>query len=601
MKFLKNFIKDVKQQERSSRRSEDGMNQSLLESQDFSNDIGFPSATGQSSNQTILGNNMRQQFKKGSLMVAPEMVDERQPYMFGALAKVATKAAKSVLSKGDEAAIRNSKDYKNLVKELTTDNAKGAGVVFKKSELKEFESGGADAALEAFGELRTFKIKQDDYANKLLNDGVKANSVKRILNTEIKEKDLTPEELVLRKNFLEENKMIGEADAEMRAYKDDVDYPPSPEELKEMKASGGRVLKQEGSLMVPPEMADKRQPYVVGALVKAGTKAAKIILQQASDEVKNIQKTLPKGKAVKEVEENIESMKQADRNQGDELEGYTFDIATSNNIENLEKEFFKDPALANSLQKLKKEIYSKYTNKEVADDIYEDALFKIDIKLEKNAPNTQEVFPEDAIFKDLKGERRVPKQEGSLMVPPEMEGMESDMPEDTYPNIPPEEMAEAEASQLPDSQMEDNYMDFVLTESLDDTEQTYLMNALETDEKLSQIFDKVITTASEFSGAGEVEGPGTGVSDSIPARLSDGEFVFTKKATDQVGADQLQTMMDEAEKAYDGGVMRKPAREGGSLLYKGKDEDPLSYEKIAQDEIKKGMLRSNRAPSLNPG
>ena len=52
--------------------------------------------------------------------------------------------------------------------------------------------------------------------------------------------------------------------------------------------------------------------------------------------------------------------------------------------------------------------------------------------------------------------------------------------------------------------------------------------------------DKVITTASEFSGAGEVEGPGTGVSDSIPARLSDGEFVFTKKATDQIGADNLQ-------------------------------------------------------------
>jgi hypothetical protein len=37
------------------------------------------------------------------------------------------------------------------------------------------------------------------------------------------------------------------------------------------------------------------------------------------------------------------------------------------------------------------------------------------------------------------------------------------------------------------------------------------------------------------------------------------------------------------------------------LLYKGRDEDPLSYEKIAQDEIKKNMLRSNRAPSLHPG
>ena len=189
-------------------------------------------------------------------------------------------------------------------------------------------------------------------------------------------------------------------------------------------------------------------------------------------------------------------------------------------------------------------------------------------------------------------------EEGSLMVPPEME---SDMPEDTYPNIPPEEMAEAEASQLPDAEMEDKYMDFVLDQSLDDEEQSYLMNALETDPKLSQIFDKVITTASEFTGSGEVEGPGTGVSDSIPARLSDGEFVFTKKATDQMGSDNLQEMMDDAERAYDGGMMRSPKKEGGMLMYKQKDENPLDYEKIAQDEIKKNMLRANRAPSLLGG
>ena len=182
-------------------------------------------------------------------------------------------------------------------------------------------------------------------------------------------------------------------------------------------------------------------------------------------------------------------------------------------------------------------------------------------------------------------------------MPPEMA---SDMPVDTYPNIPPEEMAEAEASQLPDAAMEDQYMNFVLDESLDDDEQSYLMNALETDPKLSQIFDKVITTASEFTGAGEVEGPGTGVSDSIPARLSDGEFVFTKKATDQMGADNLQMMMDDAERAFDGGMMRSPKQEGG-MMYKQKDEDPLAYEKIAQDEIKKNMLRANRAPSLLGG
>ena len=191
------------------------------------------------------------------------------------------------------------------------------------------------------------------------------------------------------------------------------------------------------------------------------------------------------------------------------------------------------------------------------------------------------------------------KQEGgSMLVPPEMEAMAEDMPVDTYPNIPPEEMAEVEASQLPDADMEKDYMDFVVGESLDSEEQNYLMNALEADPQLSQIFGKVVTTASEFTGSGEVSGPGTGVSDSIPARLSDGEFVFTKKATDQMGSDNLQMMMDDAERAFDGGEMRMPKQEGGMMMYNQKDEDPLAYEKIAQDEIKKNMLRANRAPSL---
>ena len=205
----------------------------------------------------------------------------------------------------------------------------------------------------------------------------------------------------------------------------------------------------------------------------------------------------------------------------------------------------------------------------------------------------EELFP-----KNMGG--RMNKEEGSLLVPPEMEALEAveaDRPVDTYPNIPPEEMAEVEASQLPDAEMEDKYMDFVVNESLDSEEQNYLMNALESDPQLSQIFDKVVTTASEFTGAGEVEGPGTGVSDSIPARLSDGEFVFTKKATDQMGSDNLQMMMDDAERAFDGGEMRMPKQRGG-MMYNQKDEDPLAYEKVAQDEIKKSMLKANRAPSL---
>ena len=171
---------------------------------------------------------------------------------------------------------------------------------------------------------------------------------------------------------------------------------------------------------------------------------------------------------------------------------------------------------------------------------------------------------------------------GSMLVPPEMAGTEEGAPVDTYPNIPPEEMAAVEASQLPDAEVEDNYVDFVMNEALGQEEQSYLMNALENDPQLSMIFDKVVDSAAEFSGSGPVDGPGDGVSDSIPARLSAGEFVVTKKATDQIGAGPLQTMMDEAERAYDGGLM-------------GRDKAATGEE----DTINEMMSSSNQMPSLN--
>ena len=171
---------------------------------------------------------------------------------------------------------------------------------------------------------------------------------------------------------------------------------------------------------------------------------------------------------------------------------------------------------------------------------------------------------------------------GSLMSP--------DMPVDTYDNIPPEEMEAVKASQLPDAEMEDEYAGFVLNEALSPDDQDYLINALEGDERLGQIFDNIMDIAGEFAGEGAVKGPGTGTSDSIPARLSDGEFVFTKKATDQLGVDKLQTMMDDAERAYDGGYMKKYM--GGSILDGVMDvEDP-------DEEVHNQMLRSNAMPSV---
>ena len=58
-----------------------------------------------------------------------------------------------------------------------------------------------------------------------------------------------------------------------------------------------------------------------------------------------------------------------------------------------------------------------------------------------------------------------------------------------------------------------------------------------------------------FAGGGEVEGPGTGTSDSVPARLSDGEFVLTAKAVRgagggdrDVGAARMYDMMSQLER-----------------------------------------------------
>ena len=104
-----------------------------------------------------------------------------------------------------------------------------------------------------------------------------------------------------------------------------------------------------------------------------------------------------------------------------------------------------------------------------------------------------------------------------------------------------------EEDMAPDEEMEKEFLDFILDEALSPEEEDMLMSRLEQDEELAMLFDKVIDVAQEFAGSGPVEGPGSGVSDSIPARLSDGEFVFTAAAVEEIGADNLMAMMKEAE------------------------------------------------------
>ena len=176
----------------------------------------------------------------------------------------------------------------------------------------------------------------------------------------------------------------------------------------------------------------------------------------------------------------------------------------------------------------------------------------------------EEVF-DNRNYSELEEALRVPKQEGGSMSIDDQMQMVMNQP------------------MLPDEEMEDNYLDFIIDEALDEEEEDMLMSKLEQDEQLSMLFDKVIEVASEFAGSGTVEGPGSGVSDSIPARLSDGEFVFTAKATEQIGADELMRMMKDAEADAD----RQGMQEGGLF---GNSEEELED---SNQEIKNQMMGTN--------
>jgi hypothetical protein len=151
-------------------------------------------------------------------------------------------------------------------------------------------------------------------------------------------------------------------------------------------------------------------------------------------------------------------------------------------------------------------------------------------------------------------------------------------------------VSKADGGMLPDNDMEENYTRFIMDEALSEEEEDMLVTKLEQDKELQMLFDKVIDVAQEFAGNGPVEGPGTGVSDDIPARLSDGEFVFTAKAVEEIGEDTLMSMMKDAEAAADG---RQGFADG--MMVKEKPQSMLSQTGIVQeDETGKGITEDMR-------
>ena len=195
-----------------------------------------------------------------------------------------------------------------------------------------------------------------------------------------------------------------------------------------------------------------------------------------------------------------------------------------------------------------------------------------------------------------KDDNRIIRAEGGSLLADDMAVAETHMmPDGTeMPGATHEEdemMNEApEEDMAPDGEMEKEFLDFILDEALSPEEEDMLMSRLEQDEELAMLFDKVIDVAQEFAGSGPVEGPGSGVSDSIPARLSDGEFVFTAAAVEEIGADNLMAMMKEAEAAV---AERQGLAEGGLP-----DEETVTMEVQEQKEpkvqIAKAAVNSTR-------
>ena len=188
--------------------------------------------------------------------------------------------------------------------------------------------------------------------------------------------------------------------------------------------------------------------------------------------------------------------------------------------------------------------------------------------------------------------------------------MEDLMPTHTMPDgtVMPGATHEEYEQMLPDEEMEEDYVDYVVSSVLNEQDQNYLESALAEDAKLSEIFDQVVESASEFSGSGPVEGLGSGVSDSIPARLSDGEFVFTAKATDEIGADNLQRMMEDAEAGADerqnvvhGGVIDEeeravPIQTRGSVAAQGNIPNVAKQSRQVEEEMLKSSPRRYYVP-----
>jgi hypothetical protein len=298
-------------------------------------------------------------------------------------------------------------------------------------------------------------------------------------------------------------------------------------------------------------------------------------------------------------------------------EGYAVGGIASRLIRKLLKRHKKDPEVQSSIYQVKKEIddidselggigsENVELQKETVLALERDKRYLIEALEDIDVTGRPLDFDEtgypvldDSGGVDFYGDLREPKQEGgeideqmtALMGEEEAMPTETMLPDEQLPALRGETEQMPAETMLPDEEMEENFVDYVVESALSPEDTNYLEEALATDERLSMIFDQVVETASEFSGSGPVEGPGTEVSDSIPARLSEGEFVMTAKAADQIGPDNLQGMMEQAETDADD-VVRREMAVGGAFIAEDVDEDVVLPQQGVLDTSQREMLK----------
>jgi len=352
-------------------------------------------------------------------------------------------------------------------------------------------------------------------------------------------------------------------------------------------------------------LEDDRERYAFGGLT---TLFNRLTTRWLRKQKKSERKTPTVGKEVREGLEIGKIIKKYDRlsqTQKDKLDQKVVDDVTTLSSDELDLVMFNTVDMDDETLSLAGSIYPDFDGLTVAD-LYKhtndpkavDAIFRYNYR-KQNAMEENIDLVTDDLDADLEGasQRYLSREMGEYSeepLQPIITEKRKQLQEGGDPAVLMPPPLPQEDEMVSDDQMEDDYLNFVVSQSLSEEEESYLMETLTADPQLSVIFDKVMDVATEFSGAGPVDGPGSEVSDSIPARLSDGEFVLTAKATDEIGPENLEAMMQDAEARAD---KRQMAALGGMI--QTDPEEPEDLDDPETEEIRRSMLSVN--PRLRTG